>query len=134
MQYFINGVARKFQTGGEMEKQVSPNGGGQQEMIQQIAALIQQQGPEAALQALVQQGASPEEAQAIVQKIMQMMQGQAQSARQGAMLTYIKRLRNKCPEGYEMGYYKAGGKVCSKCMKKGNKMTKTEKCGGKMKK
>jgi len=39
-------------------------------------------------------------------------------ARKGAKLAYIKKLRGICPEGYEMQYYKAGGQLCKKCMKK----------------
>lgn len=115
MKYFVNGKAQKFQMGGAAPAE---QGGGQEEMIQQIAQMIQQQGPEAALQALVQSGMDQQQAQGIIQQIMQMMQGQAQAAKNGAKLSYIKRLRGNCPEGYEMGFFKAGGKVCSKCMKK----------------
>jgi len=39
-------------------------------------------------------------------------------AKKGAKLAYIKKLRGICPEGYEMQYYKAGGQLCKKCMKK----------------
>jgi len=53
-------------------------------------------------------------------------QGGAQVARNGAKLNYIKRLKGECPEGYEMTYFKAGGKVCKKCQKKVEKA-----CGGK---
>lgn len=52
-------------------------------------------------------------------------------AKKGTKLEYIKMLQGKCPEGYEMTYFKLGGKVCKKCQKieeacKGKKM----KCGG----
>lgn len=52
-------------------------------------------------------------------------------AEKGTKLEYIKMLQGKCPEGYEMTYFKLGGKVCKKCQKieeacKGKKM----KCGG----
>lgn len=73
----------------------------------------------------------------------------AMYAKFGAKLNYIKRLNGQCPEGYEMKMFKAGGRVCKKCMKKaeeGIKMNKTQegspvnnfkaemqKCGGKAK-
>ena len=52
-------------------------------------------------------------------------------ASKGTKLDYIKMLHGQCPEGYEMTYFKLGGKVCKKCQKieeacKGKKM----KCGG----
>ncbi len=68
-------------------------------------------------------------------------QGQAAYAKFGAKLNYIKSLRGKCPEGYEIEEFKAGG--CVKCKKKAMakenadkvvKRFKSEKCGGKVKK
>ena len=52
-------------------------------------------------------------------------------ASKGTKLDYIKMLHGQCPEGYEMTYFKLGGKICKKCQKieeacKGKKM----KCGG----
>jgi len=47
-----------------------------------------------------------------------------QSARRGAKLNYLKRLTGKCPEGEQLVYFKAGGRVCSKCM------SKKKACGG----
>jgi hypothetical protein len=50
-------------------------------------------------------------------------------AKQGTKLSYIKSLKGICPEGYEMSYMKAGGKVCPVCKKK----VKIKKdCGGNM--
>jgi hypothetical protein len=65
-------------------------------------------------------------AEMIMQIANQMQGGAPQSARNGAKLNYIKRLKGECPEGYEMTYFKAGGKVCKKCQKKVEKA-----CGGK---
>lgn len=84
----------------------------------------------------------------MIQAVIQQMQGQqVQAARFGAKLNYIKQLRGQCPDGYEMGYYKAGGKTfkkCKKCEAKHKKMqeggeTPTDsidafKCGYKMEK
>jgi len=54
----------------------------------------------------------------MIMQIMNQMQGSApQVARNGAKLNYIKKLKGECPEGYEMAYFKAGGKVCKKCQK-----------------
>lgn len=96
---------------------------------QELEAVIQQLGEEGLQQAY--------------QEFMQMMQQQqVQAAKYGAKLNYIKSLRGQCPEGYEMKYFKSGGQLCKKCMKKqqeseGNKPQNPIdefKCGKKMKK
>lgn len=90
----------------------------------------QQQLQQAFLQWLAQKtGAkSQEELQAVVQKLgedglkqayqqfLQEMQGQVQAAKRGARLDYIKSLRGKCPNGFKVEYYKAGGRLCKKCV------------------
>lgn len=82
-----------------------------------------------------------------------MIQGteQVPAAARGAKLNYIKSLRGQCPDGFEMSYFKKGGIICSKCIKKAQAQRATpkaengtkvvndfkaemEKCGGKMKK
>ena len=70
-----------------------------------------------------------EAAKAALSAIGQAMQTLARKAKAGAKLTYIKRLRGECPEGYEPKLYRAGGKVCTKCEK-----IQADKCGGKAKK
>ena len=65
----------------------------------------------------------------MIQQVAQQLQGQqAQKARFGAKLAYIKRLKGICPEGQEMQFFKKGGVVCKKCMpkvaKKGCKVKK----------
>lgn len=76
---------------------------------------------------------------------------QVSVAAKGAKLNYIKSLRGQCPDGFEMNYFKKGGVICSKCIKKAQAQQATpkaekgtkvvndfkaemEKCGGKMKK
>lgn len=76
---------------------------------------------------------------------------QVSAAAKGAKLNYIKSLRGQCPDGFEMNYFKKGGVICSKCIKKAQAQQATpkaekgtkvvndfkaemEKCGGKMKK
>lgn len=61
---------------------------------------------------------------------------QISMAKLGAKLSYVQTLRGKCPEGYEVEKYMAGG--CVKCKKKaeGAKVVDIfkDKCGGKAKK
>lgn len=59
----------------------------------------------------------------VIQQVAQQMQGQqVQAARRGAKINYIRFLRGKCPEGYEVKYFKAGGKLCKKCVAKKKSM------------
>lgn len=123
-----------------------------EQMQQQIIALVQaaMQGDQQAQQQIQQimQAAQQGDQQAmqiaqLIQAVIEQMQGGGQSvpaAKFGAQLNYIKYLRGKCPEGYEMAYYKNGGKAgCRKCAQKesmGGNMdpVKAFKCGRKMKK
>ena len=89
--------------------------------------------------------------------IQQQKQQGIKQAKMGTKLDYIKQLKNICPEGYEIEFRKAGGRVCPVCKKKhkaqkaqeGNKIEKEckggiskamngikaqMKCGGKVKK
>lgn len=94
---------------------------------------------EAVIQQLGEQGL-----QQAYQEFMQMIQQQrVQAAKFGAKLNYIKSLRGQCPEGYEMQYFKSGGQLCKKCMKKQQEVERDSrpqnpvdefKCGRKMKK
>ena len=113
---------------------------GDQQANQQIQQIMQsaQQGDQQAAQI----------AQMIQQVAQQMQQQQAQVARMGAKLNYIKYLRDKCPNGYEMQYFQKGGSFCKKCVRKnkdggeaptGNaveqfRKVREQKCGGKTKK
>lgn len=95
---------------------------GDQEANNQIQQIMQ----------AAQQG--DQQAQQIAQLIQQVSQSMQQKARLGAKLSYMRFLKNECPEGYELQYFAAGGKPCTKCMKKGNKATNpidAFKCGGK---
>lgn len=76
-------------------------------------------------------------------EFMQMMQQQqVQAAKFGAKINYIRSLRGQCPEGYELQYYKAGGQLCKKCIRKQMMQEEKEpqnpvdqfKCGRKIKK
>ena len=128
-----------------------------EQMQEQIVALVQaaMQGDQQAQQQIQQimQAAQAGDEQAaqiaqLIQQVAQELQGQQApvSARLGAKLNYIKYLKGKCPEGYEMRMFKKGGAVCKKCVKKGQEGTDVTprqrfndpveeyKCGRKMKK
>lgn len=77
-----------------------------------------QQELEAAIQQMGEEGLK----QAYAEFMQLLQQQQVQAAKFGAKLNYIKSLRGQCPEGYEISYYKVGGTLCKKCMKKQEKM------------
>ena len=122
----------------------------QQQVIQLVQAAMQ--GDQKAQQTIEQiMGAAQqgdEQATQIAQMIQavaqQMQQGQVQAAKFGAKLDYTRQLRGICPEGYEMQYFKSGGRLCKKCIAKQKKMEEggevpsnpvdSFKCGRKMKK
>ena len=99
-----------------------------------------QQELESAIQQLGEEGLK----QAYAEFMNLLQQQQVQAAKFGAKLNYIKSLRGQCPEGYELSYYKVGGTLCKKCMKKqqamedGGQIPQNPidqfKCGRKMKK
>lgn len=124
-------MTQKYQQGG-----AAPQGDPQEQIIQLVqAAMGGDQQASAQIQQIMQAAQQgDQQAAQLAEMIMQIanqMQGgvpeqQAQVARNGAKLNYIKRLKGECPDGYEMTYFKAGGKVCKKCQKKVEKA-----CGGK---
>lgn len=98
-----------------------------------------QQELEAAIQQLGEEGLK----QAYAEFMQLIQQQQVQAAKFGAKINYIKKLRGQCPDGYELQYYKSGGQLCKKCMKKqviqeGGNVPQDPidqfKCGRKMKK
>ena len=120
----------------------------EQQLQEQIVQLVQDamQGNQEATQKIQQimQAAQQGDQQAVqlaqmIQQVAQQMQ-QVQSAKFGAKLNYVKQLKGKCPIGYEMRYYKVGGKLCSECIKEEKESKKplntidAFKCGRKMKK
>lgn len=125
-------IKRKYQEGGQLTDT-------QQQGLQYLAQMYAQQtgkdpqqdqeGFMQFVQQLAQQAGVQDIGQ-LLDMIYQQAQGQAQAAKHGAKLNYLKRLSGKCPEGTELMYFKAGGRVCSKCV---NKKVKKEACGKKMK-
>ena len=112
--------AGRFQQGGQVNSQ-------QQEMQKKfIQFLIQdaakqgiqiksEQDLQKYAQSLGEQGLKAKQ-----QEFMQVMQGGVM-ARFGAKLEYIKKLKGVCPEGYELKFFKQGGRFCKVC-EKGEKL------------
>ena len=116
----------KYQTGGTAQpQQANPE-------LDKIFSMIDAQ-PEQAMQAIMQQGnVTAEQAaqvvalgmkqgkisQASAQKAIQILQAMRPKNRLGAKLNYIKLLKNDCPEGFEVKYFKEGGRVCKKCIER----------------
>ena len=128
----LNYMTQKYQQGG-----AAPQGDPQQQIIQLVQAAMQgDQQATAQIQQIMQAAQQGDQQAAqlaeMIMQVMNQMQGGAPeqggapvAARNGAKLNYIKKLKGECPEGYEMRYFKAGGKVCKKCQKKIEKN-----CGG----
>ena len=127
-------MARKYQEGGQLTDT-------QQQGLQYLAQMYAQQtgkdpqqdqeGFMQFVQQLAQQAGVQDIGQ-LLDMVYQQAQGQAQAARRGAKLNYLRRLSGKCPEGYELQYFKAGGRVCSQCVAK--KKVQKESCGNKVRK
>lgn len=103
---------QKYQLGGKMdEKKI------QQQFMQYLAqksGAKSQKELEQVIQQLGEEGLKKEYQNFI--KLLQ--QQQVQSAKFGAKINYINYLRGNCPPGFDLTYYKQGGKLCKKCMKK----------------
>ena len=80
------------------------------------------------------QGLSEDELNNLVQSFDQLYNQQMENntimARLGSKLNYIQKLNNKCPEGYEIEYYQAGGNICTRCRQKGAIPMTAKKNGG----
>lgn len=106
-----------------------------EEQIAQLVQLLVQAGAaqdeNQAMQIVQMASQGDEQAQQIVQQVIQQAQGATPSARLGAKLTYLQKLKGICPEGQELIYFKAGGRICKACggkkMQKGGEATKSKK-------
>ena len=77
-------------------------------------------GDQQAIQQVQQtmQSMSQQDLEQVQQQAQQLMEQQTQKAQKGAKLQYLKLLKGTCPEGYDLNFYKKGGKVCSQCEKR----------------
>lgn len=133
----------KFKQGGKMTQKFQQGGqtSSQDVVMQFVQALAQtlqadpnqviqaaQQNPEA-LKSAVQVYQQTQDMQQAAQAFTQALQSQAQAAKHGAKLNYLKALKNQCAEDEELVYFKKGGKVDCGCVKKsqeGGKAPKKE--------
>lgn len=124
-------MINKYQEGGQLTDT-------QQQGLQYLAQMYAQQtgkDPQQDQQGFIQfiqqlaQQAGVQDMGQLLDMVYQQATQQAQSARRGAKLNYLKTLTNRCPEGTELMYFKAGGQVCSKCVAK---KIKKEACGNKV--
>ena len=112
---------------------VLPNGKNP-EVQQALVGLIQKHGPDKILPALTQainEGKNDpnklgEIEQAIVQSAQQEEQTQAQMAKLGAKINYLKKINGQCPEGFEAEKFKVGGTIKTKCKPCEDKAKKME--------
>lgn len=119
-------LKRRFNEAKSVSKPSKKQQGGQLNMNEQelqqvfIQFLAQKTGAktqqelEAAIEQLGEEGLK----QAYAEFMQLIQQQQVQAAKFGAKINYIKKLRGQCPDGYELQYYKSGGQLCKKCMKK----------------
>ena len=115
-------MTQKFQQGGILAQIQQLPQEQQQQIMQAFAQWAQQKG--------VDINQLQQDPNALEQALTQFMQEmQTQAARHGAKLNYIKSLKNQCPEGEELYYYKKGGSVGCGCKKKedGGEIEKAQK-------
>lgn len=109
-------------------------------LAQKTGAKTQQE-----LEQVIQQLGEDGLKQAYSEFMQLVQQKQVRAAKFGTKLNYIKQLRGQCPDGYEIEYYKSGGNLCKKCVKKQietgdvltdfkNRKIESDKCGKKIKK
>lgn len=141
-------MINKFQQGGAAPQQ----GGGILAQIQQLPQGQQQQIMQAFSAWAEKKGIDPNTLQdpaaleqALGQFMQEMQQVQAQAAKHGAKLKFIKGLKHQCAEDEHLEYFAKGGAIGCNCVKnqKNGGTTESkksaieafkEKCGGKMKK
>ena len=86
-----------------------------QESPETVEAAIQNGGEEGFKQVITSlQKGDVKSAKAMIQKLA------TRKAAHGAKLNYFRKLKNQCPEGEELYYYKKGGKAGCGCRKKEN--------------
>lgn len=110
-------VAQIYQDQPEALAQIAQN----QQLVKAGVEIVQQTEPEK-----MEQLASPEGIQQLMSSTEEASPA-VQSAKSGAKLSYIKQLKGNCPDGYEMIYMKAGGRVCPVCQKKKAEQAKAKK-------
>ena len=119
-------LKRRFNEAESVSKPAKKQQGGQLNMNEQelqqafIQFLAQKTGAKTQqeLEKVIQQMGEQGLKQAYAEFMQMMQQQQVQAAKFGAKLNYIRSLRGQCPDGYELQYYKSGGQLCKKCIRK----------------
>lgn len=97
-----------------------------EEQIAQLVQLLVQAGAaqdeNQAMQIIQMASQGDQQAQQVVQQVVQQAQGGTPSAKLGAKLNYLKKLKKVCNEDQELAFFKVGGKVCKACVGKRMKM------------
>ena len=104
------------------------------EVQKALIGLIQKHGPDKIIPSLIQAINSGkndpnklgEIEQAIMQTSSQEEQTQAQMAKLGAKINYLKKINGECPEGYKSEKFKVGGTIKTKCKPCEDKAKKME--------
>lgn len=115
-------MINKYQQGGAAPQQ----GGGILAQIQQLPQEQQQQIMQAFAQWAQQKGVDIQQLQsnpqaleqALGQFMQEMQQQQAQAAKHGAKLKFIKNLKHQCAEDEKLEYFAKGGAIGCQCVKK----------------
>lgn len=123
-------MINKYQQGGAAPQQ----GGGILAQIQQLPQEQQQQLMQAFAQWAQQKGVDIQQLQsnpaaleqALGQFMQEMQSQQAQAAKHGAKLKFIKNLKHQCAEDEKLEYFAKGGAIGCQCVKKDQKGGKTE--------
>ena len=122
-------MINKYQQGGAAPQQ----GGGILNYIQQLPQDQQQQIMQAFSAWAEKKGIDPNALQdpaaleqALGQFMQEMQAQQAQAARHGAKLNYIKKLKHQCAEDEELKFFAKGGAIGCECIKKNQDGGKTE--------
>ena len=119
-------LKRRFNEAKSVSKPAKKQQGGQLNMNEQelqqafIQFLAQKTGAKTQqeLEQVIQQLGEDGLKKAYAEFMQMMQQQQVQAAKFGAKLNYIRSLRGQCPDGYELQYYKSGGQLCKKCIRK----------------
>ena len=119
-------LKRRFNEAESVSKPAKKQQGGQLNMNEQelqqafIQFLAQKTGAKTQqeLEQVIQQLGEDGLKKAYAEFMQMMQQQQVQAAKFGAKLNYIRSLRGQCPDGYELQYYKSGGQLCKKCIRK----------------
>ena len=119
-------LKRRFNEAKSVSKPAKKQQGGQLNMNEQelqqafIQFLAQKTGAKTQqeLEQVIQQLGEDGLKKAYAEFMQLIQQQQVQAAKFGAKINYIKKLRGQCPDGYDLQYYKSGGQLCKKCIKK----------------